>query len=77
MMLNLKDSMNENNRKEIARLIRNKMGLLAKSRRPAGGRAYGYMPASQNGTGKIEINEQQAAIVRQIFEWPRHVAMLR
>jgi hypothetical protein len=35
------------------------------------------MPASQNGTGKIEINEQQAAIVRQIFEWLRHVAMLR
>jgi hypothetical protein len=53
------------------------MELLAKSRRPAGGRAYGYMPASQNRTGKIEINEQQAAIVRQIFEWPRHVAMLR
>jgi DNA invertase Pin-like site-specific DNA recombinase len=77
MMLNLKDSMNENNRKEVARLIRNKMELLAKSRRPAGGRAYGHMPASQNRTGKIEINEQQAAIVRQIFEWPRHVAMLR
>jgi hypothetical protein len=29
------------------------------------------------GTGKIEINEQQAAIVRQIFERPRRVAMLR
>lgn len=65
------------NRKEIARLIRNKMELLAKSRRPAGGRAYGYMPASQNGTGKIEIDEQQAGTVRPIFEWPRHVAMLR
>jgi DNA invertase Pin-like site-specific DNA recombinase len=42
MMLNLKDSMNENNRKEIVRLIRNKMELL----------------------------------VRQIFKWPRRVAML-
>ena len=50
MMLNLKGSMNENNRKEIGRRVRNKMELLAKSGRPAGGRAYGYTPASQSGT---------------------------
>jgi DNA invertase Pin-like site-specific DNA recombinase len=69
MMLNLKGAMNENNRKEIGRRVRNKMELLAKSGRPAGGRAYGYIPASQSGTGQIEIHEQQAQIVRQIFEW--------
>lgn len=69
MMLNLKGSMNENNRNEIGRRVRNKMELLAKSGRPAGGRSYGYTPASQSGTGQIEINEQQAAVVRQIFEW--------
>jgi site-specific DNA recombinase len=69
MMLNLKGAMNENNRKEIGRRVRNKMELLAKSGRPAGGRTYGYIPASQSGTGQIEINEQQAQVVRQIFEW--------
>lgn len=69
MMLNLKGSMNENNRKEIGRRVRNKMELLAKNGRPAGGRTYGYIPASQSGTGQIEINQQQAAIVRQIYEW--------
>jgi len=69
MMLNLKGAMNENNRKEIGRRVRNKMELLAKSGRPAGGRAYGYIPASQSGTGQININEQQAQVVRQIFEW--------
>jgi site-specific DNA recombinase len=69
MMLNLKGSMNENNRKEIGRRVRNKMELLAKSGRPAGGRAYGYTPGSQSGTGQIEINEPQAETVRRIFEW--------
>lgn len=33
MMLNLKGAMNENNRKEIGRRVRNKMELLAKSGR--------------------------------------------
>jgi site-specific DNA recombinase len=69
MMLNLKGSMNENNRKEIGRRVRNKLELLAKSGRAAGGRAYGYTPASQSGTGQIEINLPQAKTVRQIFEW--------
>ncbi len=69
MMLNLKGAMNENNRKEIGRRVRNKMELLAKSGRSAGGRAYGYIPASQSSTSQIEIHEQQAQVVRQIFEW--------
>ena len=69
MMLNLKGSMNENNRKEIGRRVRNKLELLAKNGRPAGGRAYGYTPASQSGTGQIEVNGPQANVVRQIFEW--------
>jgi len=43
--------------------------LLAKSGWPAGGRAYGYTPASQSGTGQIEINQPQAETVRRIFEW--------
>jgi site-specific DNA recombinase len=69
IMLNLKGAINENNRKEIGRRVRNKLELLARSGRPAGGRAYGYTPAGQSGTGQIEVNETQAAVVRQIFEW--------
>jgi DNA invertase Pin-like site-specific DNA recombinase len=69
MMLNIKGSVNENNRKEIGRRVRNKLELLAKNRRPAGGRPYGYIPATLSPTGQIEIDQQQAKIVRQIFEW--------
>jgi DNA invertase Pin-like site-specific DNA recombinase len=69
MMLNLKGSINESYRKDIGRRVRNKQRLLAGNRRPAGGRAYGYIPASRSGTGEIEINETEAVIVRQIFQW--------
>ncbi len=68
-MLNLKGSMNEANRKEIGRRVRNKLQLLAKNGRPAGGRPYGYIPAAQSDTRQIEIVDAQAEIVRQIFEW--------
>jgi DNA invertase Pin-like site-specific DNA recombinase len=68
MMLNLKGSMNEANRKEIGRRVRNKLQLLAKSGRPAGGRPYGYIPAAQSDTGQIEVLDSQAEVVRQIFE---------
>jgi hypothetical protein len=43
-------------------------GASARKSTCPGGRAYGYIPDSQSGTGQIEINEQQAQIVRQIFE---------
>ncbi len=69
MMLNLKGSMNEANRKEIGRRVRNKLQLLAKSGRPAGGRSYAYIPAAQSSTGQIEVLGSQAEVVRQIFEW--------
>jgi len=69
VMLNLKGSMNEANRKEIGRRVRNKLQLLAKNGRPAGGRPYGYIPAAQSDSGQIEIVDAQAEIVRQIFEW--------
>ncbi len=60
MMLNLKGSMNENNRKEIGRRVRNKMELLAKNGRPAGGRAYGWRAASWSGkTIAQELNTRK------------------
>jgi DNA invertase Pin-like site-specific DNA recombinase len=44
--------MNENNRKEIGRRVRNKMELLAKSGRPAGGSACGYTPPVKADQGR-------------------------
>jgi site-specific DNA recombinase len=69
MMLNLKGSINESYRKDIGRRVRNKQHLLARNRRPAGGRAYGYIPASRSSSGQIEKNEAEAEVVRQIFTW--------
>lgn len=69
MMLNLKGSINESYRKDIGRRVRNKQRLLAGNRRPAGGRAYGYIPASRSESGKVEINMTEAEIIRQIYAW--------
>lgn len=40
----------------------------AKDRRPTGGRAYGYIAASQSATGVVSINDREAEIVREIFQ---------
>lgn len=40
----------------------------AKNRRPTGGRAYGYVAATKSASGDIEINELEAAVVRELFE---------
>lgn len=54
-------------RKEIGRRTRRGLEGLARSGKSAGGRSYGYVPAALSGTGRIEIDEAQAAIVRRIF----------
>jgi site-specific DNA recombinase len=35
---------------------------------PTGGKAYGYIAARDSGTGSIEVNKTEAAVVRRIFE---------
>lgn len=40
----------------------------AKGHRSTGGRAYGYIAASQSGSGAMCINEREAPVVREIFE---------
>ena len=55
-------------RKEIGRRVRRGLEGLARNGKPTGGRAYGYVSASDGGTGQLEINEQQALIVRRVFE---------
>ncbi len=62
-------SMASQYRKEIGRRTRRGLEGLARNGKPAGGRSYGYIPASQSGTGQIEIDPEQARVVRQIFEW--------
>jgi conjugative element/phage-associated large polyvalent protein/recombinase len=54
--------------KDIGRRVRNKLQLLARTHRPAGGRAYGYIPASRIHSGQVEKNEAEAAMVLQIFK---------
>lgn len=54
-------------RREIGRRTRRGLEGRARQGKPAGGRAYGYIPAAQSGSGKIEIDERQAEIVREIF----------
>src|SRR5690606_4276096 len=53
---------------EIARRTRRGLEGLARSGKPTGGRAYGYISAADSGTGQLEIDPQQAEIVRRIFE---------
>ena len=55
-------------RREIGRRTRRGLEGRARQRKPAGGRSYGYIPAALSGTGRIEIDETQAAVVRRIFE---------
>jgi hypothetical protein len=40
----------------------------AKTGRPTGGRAYGYIAAQDGSTGRVTIDKERAPIVREIFE---------
>jgi site-specific DNA recombinase len=55
-------------RKEIGRRVRRGLEGLARNGKPTGGRAYGYISAAASGTGQVEIDQEQAAIVRRVFE---------
>jgi hypothetical protein len=55
-------------RKEIGRRTRRGLEGLARNGKSAGGRAFGYIPAATSGTAQIEIDPEQAIIVRRIFQ---------
>lgn len=57
----------ESFRKEIARRTRRGLEGRARAGAASGSKAYGYIPASQSGTGQIEIDPDQAEVVRWIF----------
>ena len=67
-------------RKEIGRRVRRGLEGLARNQKPTGGRAFGYIAATESSSGQREINPEQAPIVRSIFEqyaggWsPRRIA---
>lgn len=61
-------AMSEQYRKEIGRRTRRGLEGLARAGKSAGGRAYGYVPAKQSASGKIEIDRAQAKVVRRIFK---------
>jgi site-specific DNA recombinase len=54
-------------RKEIGRRTRRGLEGRARQGKTAGGHSYGYIAARDSGTGQIEIDETEAAIVRRIY----------
>jgi site-specific DNA recombinase len=55
-------------RKEIGRRVRRGLEGLARLQKPTGGRAYGYIAATDSASGQREINSEHAPIVRWIFD---------
>jgi site-specific DNA recombinase len=68
LIIQIKQAVAEHARREAS--YRTRRGLEGKAIKgeSAGGRAYGYRPASQSTTGQVEIIETEAAVVRRIFE---------
>ena len=72
----------ELDRKEASYRTRRGLEGVAVAGGHAGGRAYGYIPVHKSGTGKIEVNESEAGVVRRIFQLyadgmsPRNIAGL-
>ncbi len=68
LVIQIKQAVAEHARREAS--YRTRRGLEGKAIKgeSAGGRAYGYRPASQSASGQVEIIETEAAVVRRIFE---------
>lgn len=61
-------AMSEQYRKEIARRTRRGLEGIARAGRSAGGRAYGYISATDSPTNQREVDPEQAAVVGRIFQ---------
>jgi hypothetical protein len=68
LVIQIKQAVAEHARREASCRIRRGLEGKALKGETAGGRAYGYRPASQSSTGQVEIIEAEAAVVRRIFE---------
>jgi site-specific DNA recombinase len=58
----------ESYRKEIGRRVRRGLEGLARRKKSTGGRAYGYLSATESPTGERSIHPERAEIVREIFK---------
>jgi site-specific DNA recombinase len=68
ILLAVVGAMAEAYRDGIARRTRRGLEGRALAGAPTGGKAYGYIAARDSGTDKVEIDEEQAAVVGRIFE---------
>jgi site-specific DNA recombinase len=68
ILLAVSGAMAEAYRDEIARRTRRGLEGRAIAGKPTGGRAYGYIAARDCASGQLEIDANEAAIVRRIFE---------
>lgn len=60
-------AMSEQYRKEIGRRTRRGLEGLARAGRSAGGRAYGYLSATESPSGARCVHDREAVVVRRIF----------
>ena len=68
LVIQIKQAVAEHARREASYRTRRGLEGRAIKGESAGGRAYGYRPASQSTSGQVEIIEAEAAVVRRIFE---------
>jgi site-specific DNA recombinase len=68
LVIQIKQAVAEHARREASYRTRRGLEGRAIKGESAGGRAYGYRPASQSTSGQVEIIETEAAVVRRIFE---------
>src|SRR6185437_4874265 len=68
LVIQIKQAVAEHARREASYRTRRGLEGNAIAGKPTGGRAYGFIAARDSGTGQVEIEADQAAIVRRIFE---------
>jgi site-specific DNA recombinase len=61
-------AMSEHYRREIGRRTRRGLEGLAQSKKPTGGRSYGYIAATDSSSDEREIDPEQALVVVRIFQ---------
>jgi site-specific DNA recombinase len=68
LTVQIKLAMAEHGRREASYRTRRGQEGLARSKKPTGGRAFGFIAAKDGTTGQVEIHVEHAANVRRVFE---------
>lgn len=69
ILIAIKGAMAKQELRQIAHRTHRALKGLALDGRSAGGKCYGYLPATRSGSGHREIDDTQAREVRRIFSW--------